>query len=150
MSWLNWSLKLYIRLRLSHLWYLHTSHMSMFNECLIHLCDCTRLNVLHMLKYMLIKHKNIFKCFNCFGKLFCFEKFQKLCNSILATHSRESIQSCASSRELTQKLSRLSGELGTQSRKRLGCFSKIWVFRFLVTQFGDFFVSWSSSCEFYS
>ena len=61
--------------------------MSMFNECLIHLCDCT-LNVLHMLNYMLIKHKKIFECFNCFLKVFWFEKcqkFQKLCNPVLAT-----------------------------------------------------------------
>ena len=51
---------------LSHLWYPHTKHMFMFNECLIHLCDCTCLNVLHILNYMLIKHKNIFECFYLF------------------------------------------------------------------------------------
>ena len=37
---------------------------------------------------MLIKHKKIFECFNFFWKVFCFEnfqKFQKLCNSVLAT-----------------------------------------------------------------
>ena len=49
----------------------------MFNECLIHLCDCTCLNVLHLLNHMLIKHKNILKCFNCFWKVFLFWKFSK-------------------------------------------------------------------------
>ena len=58
----------------------------MFNECLIHLCDCTCLNVLHILSYTLIKHKKIFlSVLIVFGKYFCFEKFQKLCNSVLTT-----------------------------------------------------------------
>ena len=75
-----------------------------------------------MLDYMFIKHKKIFECFNCFWKVFCFEKLQKhqkLCNSVLATHSRNSIQSHAPSREHTQKLLQLSGESGPQSQKRL-------------------------------
>ena len=60
--------------------------MSMFNECLIHLCDCTWLNMLHMPNYMLIKHKKIFECFNCFWKVFLFWKISKnLCNPVLAT-----------------------------------------------------------------
>ena len=52
------------------------------------------------------------------------EKFQKLCNFVLTTQSHESIQSRASSRKLTQKLLRLSGESGTQSRKRRRNFQK--------------------------
>ena len=35
----------------------------MFNECLIHLCDCTWLNVLYILNHMLIKPKKIFEYF---------------------------------------------------------------------------------------
>ena len=46
MTWLNWSLKFHSRLRtISHL--IHTQHTClMFNECLIHLFDCTCLNVI--------------------------------------------------------------------------------------------------------
>ena len=62
--------------------------MSMFNERLIHLCDCTCLNEMCMLKHLLIKHEKIFKCFNCFWKVFCFtrsQKFLKLCSPVLLT-----------------------------------------------------------------
>ena len=61
----------------------HTSHMSMFNECFVHLCDYTLLNVMYMLNHLLIKSKKISKCFSCFLKEFCFEKFHKnpkICN----------------------------------------------------------------------
>ena len=51
--------------------------MSIFNECLIHLCDCTLLNVMYILKHLLIKPKKIFEYFSCFWKVFCFEKFHK-------------------------------------------------------------------------
>ena len=55
--------------------------MSMFNECLIHLCDCTLLNVLYILKQMLIKQKNIFEYFQLFLEsvfvLYFFQKIQK-------------------------------------------------------------------------
>ena len=58
----------------------------MLNECLIYLCDCTCLNMLHMLNYMLIKHKKIFECFSCFWKVFLFWKIsKKLCNFVLVT-----------------------------------------------------------------
>ena len=70
--------------------------MSMFNEFLIHLCDCTCLNVLHILNYMLIKHKKRFlSVLIVFGKYFFFEKFQKLCNSVLTTLFYGSSQSRA-------------------------------------------------------
>ena len=123
--------------------------MSMFNECLIHLCDCTCLNVLHILNYMLIVHKKIFECFNCFWKVFCFEKFQKLCNFVLATQSLESSQSQDPSRELTQKLLRLSSESSPQSQKRLRKISKFWIFRIFATLFGDWVISGSSNHEVY-
>ena len=46
MTWLNWSLKVYSRLRtIPHL--IHTQHTClMFNKYLIHLLDCTCLNVM--------------------------------------------------------------------------------------------------------
>ena len=78
--------------------------MPMFNECLIHLCDCTWLNVLHLLNLMLIKHKKIFNCFNCCWKVFCFKKFQKLCNFVLVTLPCESSQSRAYTEALDDSL----------------------------------------------
>ena len=49
----------------------HPQHISLwFNECLSHLCDCTYSNVMCMLKYLMIKPKNIFECFICFRKWF--------------------------------------------------------------------------------
>ena len=79
MPWLNWSLKFHVRLRtISHL-IPPTSHMSMFNEYLIHLCDCTWLNVLYILNHMLIKHFFFFfEYFSCFGKCFVSKIFSKI------------------------------------------------------------------------
>ena len=49
----------------------YPQHTSLwFNECLSHLCDCTCSNVMCMLKYLMIKPKNIFECFICFRKWF--------------------------------------------------------------------------------
>jgi len=49
----------------------HPQHTSLwFNECLSHLCDCTCSNVMCMLKYLMIKPKNIFEYFICFLKWF--------------------------------------------------------------------------------
>ena len=48
--------------------------MSMFNECHIHSCDCTCLNVFSHAQSMLINHKKTFKCFSCFWKVFWFCK----------------------------------------------------------------------------
>ena len=63
--------------RLSYIWYPHTSHISMFNECLIYLCDCTWLNVLYVFNQMLVKHKKIFEFFSCFWKVFLFWKISE-------------------------------------------------------------------------
>ena len=76
----------------------------MFNECLIHLCDCTCLNVLHLLNLMLIKHKKILSFLIVFGKCFVLKNFKNLCNSILATLPRGLSRSQAPSCNLTQKL----------------------------------------------
>ena len=58
--------------------------MFMFNECLIYLCDCTWLNLLHMLNYMLIKNKQIFflSVLVVFGKCFCFGKISKISKTV--------------------------------------------------------------------
>ena len=46
----------------------------MFNECYIHSCDCTCLNVFSHAQSLLINHKKIFECFSFFWKVFLFCK----------------------------------------------------------------------------
>ena len=79
----------------------------MFNECLIHLCNCTCLNMLHMLNYMLIKHKIFFKCFSCSQKVFLFWKMSKISNNCVTLFwrlaSRVKPVACPS-HELIQKV----------------------------------------------
>ena len=75
MTWLNWSLKLHIRLRtISILILTHTSHMFMFNKCHIHLCDCTWLNVFHILNFCWSNTKKFLSVLIIFGKSIVFGK----------------------------------------------------------------------------
>ena len=105
--------------------------MSMFNECHIHLCDCTWLNVFSHAQSLLIKHKKIFECFSCFWKVFCFckksQKFQKQCCPVLATQLRVGPVACPS-RMSTQIFFVAHWRVNAQSRKILRIFFKIWVF----------------------
>ena len=102
--------------------------MFMFNEFLIHLCDCTWLNVMYILKHLLIKPKNIFEYFSCFWKVFCFENFTKIQNFSTLPFGDSLV-----SREFTQNASWLIGEEELKSQKRLRTFFKIWVLDFLAT-----------------
>ena len=105
--------------------------MSMFNECHIHLCDCTWLNVFLHAQSLLINHKNIFKCLVVFGKYFVFTKIVKISKTMLPC-SGDSITGWSScmlqSRAHTKIFSRLTGKSMSQSRKILRIFFKIWVF----------------------
>ena len=66
MSWLNWSLKLHIRLRtISFLVPTHITHV-----------------YVQWMPYSLIKHKKIFECFNCFWKVFLFWKIPKISKTV--------------------------------------------------------------------
>ena len=58
--------------------------MSMFNDCHIHLCDCTWLNVFSQAQSLLIKHKKIFECFSFFWKVLCFAKIVKIFENSVA------------------------------------------------------------------
>ena len=94
----------------------------MFNEYLIHLCDCTWLNMLHILNYMLIKHKNILKCFNCFWKVFLFWKFSKISKTVQPCSGdspHASSQSHAPVASLHKRFLQLIGRLRSQLQKRL-------------------------------
>ena len=76
----------------------HTHHTSMFNECHIHLCDCTWLNVFHILNFCWSNTKRFLSVLIVFGKSFVFAKISKImlpCSGDLVAGQ--------SNRELTQK-----------------------------------------------
>ena len=87
-----------------------------------------------------------------FGKCFYFEnfqKFQKLCNSILATCLMGQASRMPQSRAYTECFRDSLAGQSPNRKKEIENFSKIWVFRFLATQFGNLFASGSSSHEVY-
>ena len=107
-----------------------------------------------MLKYMLIKHKKIFKCFSCFWKVFfilkIFKNFKKCATLFWRLTSRVKPVACLS-RELTQKVFATHQWVNVPVvKKAQKFFSIFWVFRFLETQFGDLFAGGSSSRDVYS
>ena len=105
--------------------------MSMFNECHIHLCDCTWLNVFSHAQLLLIKFKKIFECFSCFWKVFCFCKNVKNFENSVALFwrlNRGLVQSHVLVASLHRDFSWLTGGLMPQSRKILRIFFKIWIF----------------------
>ena len=82
----------------------HTHHTCLCSMNALFICDCTWLNMLHMLNYMLIKHKNIFECFSCFWKVFLFWKISKISKTMqpcFADLPHGSSQLRAPNRELT-------------------------------------------------
>ena len=126
----------------------------MFNECHIHLCDCTCLNVFLHAQFLLIKHKKIFECFYCFWKVFCFYKsvkiFKTQCCPVLATWSQVNPVACPYSRAHTIGFCNSLASHCPSHEKYLENFSKIWVFRFLATQTGNLFVGESSNRKGYT
>ena len=128
----------------------------MFNECHIHLCDCTWLNVFSHAKSLLIKHKKKkkFKCFSCFWKVFCFYKkcqnFQKQCCLVLATWSWVSLVTCPQSQAHIVGFHNSQAGHCSSRKKYLENFSKIWVLRFLETQTSNLFTSESSNRKGYT
>ena len=105
----------------------------MFNECHIHLCDCTWLNVFSHAQSLLIKHKNTFECFSCFWKVFCFckkcQNFEKKTSVALSWQLNLGlVQSHVPVVSPHRDFSRLSCRSMPQSQKILRIFFKIWVF----------------------
>ena len=80
---------------------------------------------------LLIKHKNIFECFSCFWKVFCFCKNAKIFKNSVALFwrlSRELVQSHVLVASPHRNFSRLTGGSLPQLQKILRIFFKIWVF----------------------
>ena len=108
--------------------------------------------MLHMLNYMLIKHKIFLSVLIVFGKCFYFEKcqnFQKLCNPILATCVTGQASCMPQSRAYSEGFRDSLAGQSPSREKDLELFAKILIFRFLATQFGDLFTSGSFSREGY-
>ena len=123
--------------------------MSMFNECHIHLCDCTWLNVFSHAQSLLIKYKNIFECFSCFWKVFCFCKNVKNSVTLFWRLSCGLVQSHALVVSPHRDLSWLTSGSMSQSRKILRIFFKNLVFMFLTAQYSDLFAGGRFSREGY-
>ena len=128
----------------------------MFNKCHIHLRNCTWLNVFSHAQYLLIKLKNIFKCFSYFWKVFYFSKNVKNFKNSVALFwrlSRELAQSRTLVASPYRDFSRLTGNSLAgkcfSHKKGLEYFSKICVFMLFAAQVGDLFVGGRSICEGY-
>ena len=138
---------------LSHIWYPPTLHMSMYNECLIHLSNCNWLNVLYILNHMLIKHKKIFEYFELFLESVLFWKFSEnpFFFFYVTLFWRLTLMSQASRETLVMSLLKSSRDSVVSQypsrEKYLEKFQNFLVFGFFVTQLGDLFMSESSSCE---
>ena len=122
--------------------------MSMFNECHIHLCDCTWLNVFSHAQSLLFNHKKNFKCLVVFGKYFAFTKNVKIsktvlpCSSDLVTSwSSHMLQSRAHTKIFFYSL---AGQCPNH-KKYLKYFSKFGFLMFIMAQSGDLFVGGGSS-----
>ena len=150
MSWLNWSLKLHIRLRtISLLISTHITHVYIqwmpYSFVWLYLIKC----VSHA-QFLLVKHKNIFWVFwLLMESIFFFIKMSKIsktmlpCSGNLVAGKPNCMAPVAS---LLSIFTRLSSGSRLQSRKRLEDIQKFWVFRFLMTKFGDLFGSGSFNC----
>ena len=131
MPWLNWSLKLHIKLRTipflisTHITHVYVQWMP-YSFVWLYLIKCV-----FTCSILLIKHKNIFECFSCFWKVFCFYKnCQNFKNSIALFWrlSRGLVQSHAPVASPLRDFSQLIGRSIFQLRKILRIFFKIWDF----------------------
>ena len=93
----------------------------MFNEYLIHLCDCTCLNVFHILNLCWSNTKRFLSVLIVFGKYFIFAKMSKIskivlpCSSDLVVGKTSRMPPVAS---LLSRFTRPTGGSKSQSRKR--------------------------------
>ena len=125
----------------------------MFNECHIHLYDCTCLNVFSHAQYLLIKHKIFLSVLVVFGKYFVFAKIVKIFKNNVALFwwlSRGLVQWLVPVASPYRDFSRLTGGSMSQLQKILRIFFKIWIFLFFVAWRGDLFTGGGSSCEGYT
>ena len=103
--------------------------MFMFNECYIYLCDCTWLNVFHILNFCWLNTKRFLSVLIIFGKsFFFFTKILKISKTVLP-YTSDLIAGQSSCIPLVVNLHRrfwrLTGESLSQSWTKLRKFSKI-------------------------
>ena len=89
MPWLNWSLKLHIRLRTISL-LISTHNIQVYVQWMPCSMNAIFICVIvfdkmcfHMLNLCRFKHKKIFECFSCFWKVFCSYKKLKISKTVL-------------------------------------------------------------------
>ena len=150
---MNWSLKLHFRLRTisllisTHITHVYVQRMS-YSFVWLYLIKC-----IFTCSIFVDQTQIFFECF-CFWKVFCFYKkcqnFQKQCCPILATWSRISPVAYPQLWAYTVGFHDSLASHCPSCEKYLEIFSKIWVFRFLMTQTGDLFTGESSSHEGYT
>ena len=148
MPWLNWSLKLHIKLRtISSLVPTHITHVYAqwmpYSFVWLYLIKC----VFTCSIFVDQTQKDFLVSYFVFGKFFIFAKISKTCVALFWRLNHGSSQSHAPVASLLRRFSRLTGGSKSQSWKILRKFFKIWVFKFLMAQFGDLFVGGGSSCE---
>ena len=129
MSWLNWSLNLHIRLRtISFLIPTHITRVYV-QECHIHLCNCTWLNVFHILNFCWSNTKIFLSVLIVFLESLLFlQKFQNFQKTVLPYFG--DLVAGQSSRmppvvSLHRRFSRFTGGSKSLLRKRLRNFFKI-------------------------
>ena len=138
MTWLNWSLKFYIRLKTisilvpTHITQVYVQWMA-YSFVWLYLIKC----VSHA-QFLLIKHKKIFlSVLVVFGKYFVFAKMSKISKTVLP-YSGDLVAGKPSHMppvvSLLSRFMQLSSGSRLQSQKRLRNFQKFWVFRFIMTQ----------------
>ena len=130
MTYLNWSLKLHIRLKtISILIPTHITHV--YVQCHIHLCDSTWLNVFHILKFCWSNKKRFLSVLIVFGKSFIFAKISKIsktvlpCTGDLVASQSSSMPPVAS---LHRRFLQLIGRSMSSREKHLENFPKFWAF----------------------
>ena len=126
----------------------------MFNECHIHLCDCTCLNVFSHAQSWLNKHKKILSVLVVFGKYFVFFFFL---GAKMSKFSKKTVLSCFGdsvtgwSSHMLQSRGHtkifcysLAGQCPNH-KKYLKYFSKFGFLMFIMAQSGNLFVGGGSS-----
>ena len=87
MPWLNWSLKLHIKLRTISL-LISTHNTQVYVLWMSYPCVIVLVKIcFHMLNLCWFKYKKIFECFKCFWKVFCFYKNWKISKTLLSCFS---------------------------------------------------------------
>ena len=148
MPWLNWSLKLHIRLRtISFLIFTRNTHVYVqwmpYSFVWLYLIKCV-----FTCSIFVDQSQKDFECFSCFLKVLCFykncQKISKNCIALFWQLSRMP-QSWVHNRDFSRLIGNSLAGKCFNHEKYLEYFSKIWNFMLFAAQVGDLFASGRSS-----